>query len=265
MEIMKEKRKEKRKENKEEGNAGLIMNKYGNTLPPIKLEKKTELHERVSGQDQINPQKKVKSKPLPNNNDLKELEPLNDPVKIIKKQQVNPLKFKNQKEEPRSPVQNNFVETRRGSYKPYSLKEYRKKEVGSKTHRMGGLGANIGSEEWEKQNSKLQVMKQFSSRVKVSNKITLESMPKKRREPVKEVSKLEKALEFAKNVPKPKPAMPKNPKVIKEKKSIEQLKDNFIHGLDSVPDEPKQSELEELNQKHENFVNEVNEIKKLFM
>lgn len=131
-------------------------------------------------------------------------------------------------------------------------------------YRMGGLGANIGTEEWEKKNSKLQAMKQFSSKVKISNKASNPGPPKIKKEQVKEKSKREKALEFAKNVPKPK-IPPKKQKIVKKKTDLDRFEDELMGGLEDIPEEPKYSQLDELNQKHEHFVNEVNDIKKLFM
>lgn len=55
------------------------------------------------------------------------------------------------------------------NYKPYTLRQYKDK-VGQEQlfteKTRGGLGANIGGEEWQKENEKRQRMKEFANRVK---------------------------------------------------------------------------------------------------
>ena len=151
------------------------------------------------------------------------------------------------------------------NYKPYSLKEYKEKHLDPSAYRMGGLGANIGSHEWEKRNSKAQVMKEFASKVKIENRARSMNPPKQRKEEEKEKSKREKALEFAKNVPKPKqPPKKAEPKISKQN-SQKQNDDFGIDEMEFESEEPKYSEYELLNQKHEEYLNEVNDIKRLFM
>lgn len=150
-------------------------------------------------------------------------------------------------------------------YKPYSLKEYKERHIDPKGYQLGGLGANIGTEEWQQRNSKLQAMKSFASKVKVENRARSMNPPKRRKEEPKEKSKREKAIEFAKNVPKPKAPAPKKSKITKLNSMQENDDLYMFDGLDNGPEEPKFSELDELNQKHEEYLNEVNNIKKLFM
>ena len=38
----------------------------------------------------------------------------------------------------------------KGNYKPYTVKDYKNLQSTVQSLKMGGLGANIGSEEWEK-------------------------------------------------------------------------------------------------------------------
>lgn len=71
---------------------------------------------------------------------------------------------------PSKPEYANGVGTRRSvNYKPRTLREY--KEMMDKedpfTYKVrGGLGANIGGEEWQKEHEKRQRMKEFANRVK---------------------------------------------------------------------------------------------------
>ena len=170
----------------------------------------------------------------------------------------------NQAAKPPKPQSN---QQRKSTYKPYSLKEYQEKAIDPSAYKMGGLGANIGSEEWKERNTKLQAMKHFASKVKIENRArSLNPPPKKRREEVKEKSSREKALEFSKNVKKPKLPPKKKPQLKKFNSNREdEGYEDLMGGLDDVPEEPKYNELDDLNQKHEDYLNEVNDIKKLFM
>lgn len=65
------------------------------------------------------------------------------------------------------------------NYKPYTLREYKdtfdkSNNFGNK-HR-GGLGANIGGDEWQKENEKRKRMREFASRVKNQRKLIDGSM-----------------------------------------------------------------------------------------
>ncbi len=65
------------------------------------------------------------------------------------------------------------------NYKPYTLREYKdmsNKEVNFVEKKRGGLGANIGGDEWQKQQEKRQRMKEFASRVKKQSNNINDSM-----------------------------------------------------------------------------------------
>jgi len=253
---------------KKRGDSESILNQYSHNLPPTQIEYQSGIGEIPPpiydpGQDTL--RKKVQAKPLPGNGDLKELEDCFDEIRNGNDISENNKENFGYNKEPGYAYQNQKdTSKRKSTYKPYSLKEYKEKPNDPKFYRMGGLGANIGTEEWEKKNSKLQAMRQFASKVKITNKATNSNPPKRKKEPTKEKSKREKALEFAKNVPKPK-IPPKKQKIVKQKTDLDRFEDELMGGLDDIPEEPKYSELDELNQKHEHFVNEVNDIKKLFM
>lgn len=154
------------------------------------------------------------------------------------------------------------------TYKPYTLKEYKERHADGAQLKMGGLGANIGTDDWVMRNSKLQAMKNFASKVNVENRARSQNPPPRRKEEKKEVSNRKKALEFAKNIPKPK--VPEKRKSKVKQSNIEQNDDNYgpddmMGGLEYEPGEPEYNELDQLNQKHEEYVNEVNNIRKLFM
>lgn len=101
---------------------------------------------------------------------------------------------KSSKDEPRNrkivnsaakPVIQQKVNTRRSvNYKPYTLREYKDLENKNlpqtdqpfpyKTR--GGLGADIGGEEWKKQHDKRQRMKEFANRVKHQHQLAGDGM-----------------------------------------------------------------------------------------
>ena len=87
------------------------------------------------------------------------------------------------------PVQNQFVqniqnvesknEKKKVNYKPKSLKEYKEKyNNGIKEHR-GGLGANIGGEEWEHKKEQNMKVKKYSEMIKNHNKDKENNLKKK--------------------------------------------------------------------------------------
>jgi len=92
------------------------------------------------------------------------------------------------------------------NYKPYNLQDYKDVKVKASV-KLGGLGANTNTDEWYSQKEKREKMLEFSQNVKMFNMQRLpvtETGFKPRKEKEKEKSRREVALEFAKNVPKPK-------------------------------------------------------------
>jgi len=96
------------------------------------------------------------------------------------------------------------------AYKPYTLKDYREKKT-DKYQKLGGLGANVGTDEWQERREKLDKMKRFASEVKIQNTVkhrddlrkrAISSEPSKKK--TESNSKRAKALSYAKNVPIPK-------------------------------------------------------------
>jgi hypothetical protein len=66
---------------------------------------------------------------------------------------------------------------------------------------MGGLGPNIGSEEWERAQRKKEASLKYAEEVRTN--AAANPLPARKKEKPKEKTAREKALEFAKNVPKP--------------------------------------------------------------
>jgi Jhy protein len=67
---------------------------------------------------------------------------------------------------------------------------------------LGGLGANIGSDDWEKAKRKKEAIQEYAKQLRMVNTAKPPTQ-KRREEETREKTAREKALEFAKNVPKP--------------------------------------------------------------
>lgn len=50
----------------------------------------------------------------------------------------------------------------RGNYKPHTLKDYRQLQSTVQSLKMGGLGANIGTEEWERAKKKVEAAQEYA-------------------------------------------------------------------------------------------------------
>lgn len=100
------------------------------------------------------------------------------------------------------------------AYEPYDLKAYKEMSVPAK---LGGLGANIGSEDHQARKEKADKMKDFARAAAERNKQRLAQAPKAPPPPTDptvlfkptEPTKVDKMKEFSKNVPKPKIRSPK--------------------------------------------------------
>ena len=75
--------------------------------------------------------------------------------------------------------------------------------------KLGGLGANIGSDDWEKAKKKKELISEYAKNIKLQNTQKPPSRKRENDDKVKEKTSREKALEFAKNVPKPKKRLDK--------------------------------------------------------
>lgn len=139
------------------------------------------------------------------------------------------------------------------SFKPYTLKEY-KERVKTNTYTYGGLGANIMTDEWFRKREKAEKMADFADQVKMRNtekflerleNDTGDYLPTKGKKPTKEPSKRERAIEFAKSVPKPK-LKPRDVNENEEAYAAEAFRDN---------------ELEKLEREHRKYKDEIEKMK----
>ena len=87
-------------------------------------------------------------------------------------------------------------------FTPYSIEDYK---VLSRTHgnKLGGLGANFDGD-WEDKIKKNEKTKEFSKMIRGINSEKISKQVVKSKEPIKEVTTRDKAIAFAKQVPKPK-------------------------------------------------------------
>lgn len=94
-------------------------------------------------------------------------------------------------------------------YKPYTLKDYTEIQKTASSTLQKGLGPNINTEDWLVRKEKIEKMNNFSQYVKLFNTKKISDGPRmgdldrEYEERAIGKSKREKALEFAKNIPKP--------------------------------------------------------------
>lgn len=139
-------------------------------------------------------------------------------------------------------------------FKPYSYKDYKEMKNRIPT-KLGGLGANINTEEWQKRKEKMEKMAAFSQEVKHYNsqKNLITTSTKKYKDETREKSKREIANEFAKNIPKPKIKSVEDI-IIPVQARIRQ--ENYYEQDDYMS-----NDLEMLEKKHRNYLNQVEKIK----
>jgi hypothetical protein len=92
--------------------------------------------------------------------------------------------------------------TDKSKFRRYNIKDYNQLQSSMQNLKMGGLGANIGSEKWEAAKRKKIIEQQYAQNLKLMNAYQHKQPGPPR--PVKEKSAREKAIEFSKrNIPKP--------------------------------------------------------------
>ena len=159
-----------------------------------------------------------------------------------------------------------------GNYKPYTQKDFNRIQQTQPKQTLGGLGPNIGSEEWEKARTKQKLIQEFSQNIKSYNQQVVDTKQKSlepRPPKPKEKTAREKAMEFAKhNVPKPKV----KPQAQKEESTTQEVDHDADHLFSGIQKNgaktDKGSEAQEflamLDQRHQAYSDEVQKIKKTF-
>lgn len=147
-----------------------------------------------------------------------------------------------------------------GNFKPYNINEYRQVKDMTSKQKMGGLGANIGGEEWEKAQRKKEQQQMYAQQVKAT--IKPKQNPVQAPKP-KEVTARDKALEFAKNnIPKPKV---KPPSAAGQKGNTNPEDQDMLYDQPmSGPTEQQRAEMEMLDRKNKMYANELEKIKSMF-
>jgi hypothetical protein len=123
------------------------------------------------------------------------------------------------------------------AYKPYTIKDYQQIKP-EKYNKMGGLGPNIGTDDWKSKIIMRKEMLEFGSKITQLNKEKLASCVKRSSSPKKE-SKREKAIEYS--------------------KKLKQM----VHESIPMPSYSKQVEddLNKLQEQHEVLAREIEKIK----
>lgn len=143
------------------------------------------------------------------------------------------------------------------TYKPYDLKDFRQVKDKDQSIKLGGLGANIGSDDWERAQKKKEQAQSYAEIVRNTMK---PAAPKQPRLPKpKEMSSRDKAIEFAKhNVPKPRLAQPKDDKRAGTQDEQElAAEENLMLG----ENDEQRRELEVLDAKNKMYAGELAKIK----
>jgi len=160
-----------------------------------------------------------------------------------------------------TPIQNST------NYKPYNLQDYKDVKVKASV-KLGGLGANTNTDEWYTQKEKRDKMIEFSQNVKMFNMQRLpatETGFKPRKEKEKERSRRDVALEFAKNVPKPKHRRDSSPvredeeersQILRAKRSESDMPVHHSHHHYSPMED-----LDTYEQRHNFFAAQLNKMK----
>lgn len=139
-----------------------------------------------------------------------------------------------------------YSRRRLADFTPYTLKDY-KLIKSEKYYELGGLGAyNIGTEEWEKKKELQDKKNEYAKQVMQANS-TLLPAPSVKKSKEKELGSRQRAIEFAKKIPKP-PL-----RVRMEFSDIKEERAEF--------EEKEVSVLENLEKQHEVYKNRIQAIR----
>lgn len=143
-------------------------------------------------------------------------------------------------------------------YKPITVAEYKSQKT-DKYYELGSLPPDLDREDLIEKRNNLDKMKNYGTEMSKLNKEKLKLKPPKEKPPEKkEISKRERALEFAKNIPKPKSKPKSNPKSNKNAgKDSEQL--------ESSESNTSENELIKLEKQHYQLENDIESIMKQYL
>ena len=124
--------------------------------------------------------------------------------------------------------------------------------------KLGGLGANIGGEDWERARKKQEFFNEYGKQIRMQN---MNRTHRREAQPqtVKEMSKREKAWEFAERVPRPRPKREMGPPVKGETRGEDGEEE--VRVMEEDEEEEMRRNLEE---RHERYAEEMEKIKEMF-
>ena len=149
----------------------------------------------------------------------------------------------------------NMTNINRYEYKPYTLKDY--KEI-MNVDTLGGLGANIGTEDWNKKKEKMDKMSEYAKNIfkktkTAKNKSTIKNKKKE------EISTRKRANEYSKLI-RPKSSGHFNVNVVKRNNNYGiNNKLNVINNDNIIQGKMALINAKKLNEKNNNANNKINE------
>ncbi|CAD8099695.1 unnamed protein product [Paramecium primaurelia] len=137
-------------------------------------------------------------------------------------------------------------------YKPYTIKDY---EIMKKTAnaKLGGLGPNLSGEEWAKDKEKVLKRQEFAEQVRQFNStniITTRIKEPKQSEP----NARTKAMDFARNIPKPQPRK-------KEDQVVKNTPNKTSDNTNNISRDPFDDEIARLEREHLKYLNQLDKMK----
>ncbi|CAD8182617.1 unnamed protein product [Paramecium octaurelia] len=167
----------------------------------------------------------------------------------VRQTATEPQKKNDQRSQSAKQQQQSIDDSQR--YKPYTIKDYEmmKKTANAK---LGGLGPNISGEEWAKEKEKLHKRQEFAEQVRQFNSTNIITIKNKETKP-SEVNARQKAIEFARNIPKP---------VAKKKDDIAMKSmPNKPVNNQGINRDPFDDEIARLEREHIKYLNQLDKMK----
>ena len=94
-------------------------------------------------------------------------------------------------------------QTNKSNYREYKLKDYKNMQTAA-NQKVGGLGANVGSETWELAKRKKEIAMQYANNLQKINSVNIgKSYKPSRFQSEKDKTARDRANDYANNIPKP--------------------------------------------------------------
>ncbi|KAM3137552.1 hypothetical protein pb186bvf_010342 [Paramecium bursaria] len=137
----------------------------------------------------------------------------------------------------------------RTRYRPYTYQDYEMMKKTAQT-RLGGLGPNTGGEDWYKDKEKQAKRQQFAEYVKIFNSTNVTTNNKIQAKPMEQINARQKAMEFAKNIPRP-----------PVRTQQQQQQQQQTTTVKQQPKDPFDDEIAKLEREHLKYLNQLDKIK----